>query len=152
MTRLLDADATAASVEGLVHLDTQRATRGLDLTAGAVWRVTGAGRLDFGGSEFEPAGRVEVEARPARPDDDYGWWSLEPGSYVIRYNESLDLNASRIGLVSPLERLLLAGADHPTFVVEGSEKHLETLLTVGTGGCRLKENCRISRLLVTESG
>lgn len=152
MTRILDADETAAHVEGLVHLDTQRAGPGLDLTVGAVARVAGAGRLDFGGSEFELAQREELEPELARPDDDYGWWDLEPGSYAIRYNETPALDESLTGLVFPLERLLRAGAGHPSFVVERSTDRLEALLTVGSGGCHLKENCRISRLVVTASG
>lgn len=152
MTRILDADETAAHVEGLIHLGTQRAPRGLDLTVGSIARITGAGRLDFGGSEFEPARREELEPRLAAEADEYGWWRLDPGSYVIRYNERLVLEPEQTGQVLPLARLLRAGASHPSFVVTGTEDRLETLLTVGSGGCELKENCRVSRLLVTEPG
>lgn len=152
MTRILNADETADRVERLIHLDTQRASRGLDLTVGAIARVTEGGRLDFGGSEFEPAGRETLEPRLAAEEDEYGWWRLDPGSYVIRYNERLVLEPEQTGQVLPLARLLRAGAFHPSFVVEGSEDRLETLLTVGSGGCEFKENCRVSRLLVTEPG
>lgn len=150
--RILDADATSALLEGLVHLDTQRAAAGLDLTADEVARLTGPGALDFGGSEFAPADREELEPELADPGDDYGWWELEPGTYVLRCNESLALDGGRVGVVHPLPRLQQAGAHHPTFVLTGPADPLETLLTVGEGGCRMKENCRVSRLLVLTAG
>lgn len=149
--RILDADATSGHVDGLVHLETQRAPSGLDLTVGGVARITGPGRLDFGGSEFAPAPTGELSPAPASPGDDYGWWELDPGSYVVRYNETLELDDGQVALVHPLPRLLGAGASHPAFVADadGGER-LEVLLTVGEGGCGLKENCRVSRLLVAE--
>ncbi|MFW6010559.1 MAG: deoxycytidine triphosphate deaminase, partial [Gemmatimonadota bacterium] len=70
MTRILDADEIADRVERLVHLDSQRARRGLDLTVERIARVTGGGRLDFGGSEFEPAGRESLAPELASPEDD----------------------------------------------------------------------------------
>lgn len=150
MSDILDLDATAAHVSGLVHLETQRAEVGLDLTVGAVFRVTGPGSLDFGGSEEESADREEVTPRVRQEDDDYGWWELRAGRYVIRYNESLALEAGQLAHVLPLERLFQAGSYHPTFVVDGSRDPLEALLVVGEAGCDLKENCRVSRLVVTQ--
>lgn len=149
--RILDVEATATELEGLVHLETQRAAAGVDLTVARVARVAGAGRIDFGGSEHEPTDREVLTPERAAPGDDYGWWELAPGSYAVRYNESLDLAPGRIGLVHPLPRLQRAGAAHPAFVADG-EGPLEALLTVGSGGCALKENCRVSRLLVVETG
>lgn len=148
--RILDADAAAGQLDGLVHLDTQRAAAGLDLTVGRISRVTGPGALDFGGSEFAPAGRKLLTPELADPDDDYGWWELEAGTYVVRFNEALALEEGQLGVVHPLPRLQQAGASHPTFVADGDEERLETLLTVGEAGCRLKENCRTSRLLLLD--
>lgn len=150
--RLLDADATGALLRDLVHLDTQRADTGLDLTVDEVARVTGPGKLDFGGSEFEEADCRTLEPELASPDDDYGWWRLEEGSYMVLYNESLELGEDRVGLVHPLPRVLRAGASHPAFVADGGRETLVTLLSVGSGGCHLKENGRLSRLLVIETG
>lgn len=145
---VLDADATSSRTHRIVHLDTQRAVVGLDLTVDAVHRVAGGGQLDFGGSEFQPADREEIPPERARPEDDYGWWRLEAGTYLIRYNEALTLETGQVGHVVPLDRLLQAGASHPAFLVHGRTDPLETLLAVGGGGCDLKENCRVSRLLV----
>lgn len=149
MARILDLDRTRSRVEGLLHLDTQRAAVGLDLTVGHVFRLTGPGSLDFGGSELEAAGREAVESELRHEDDDYGWWDLEPGSYVVRYNETLAPEEDETAHVLPLERLLLAGASHAAFLVDGPRDPLETLLTVSAAGCSLKENCRISRVVLS---
>ena len=143
----LDADTLRAQVRRLVHFDTQRSELGLDLTVNAVFHITMGGRLDFGGSEFQPADREPLTPQRAHPDDEYGWWNLEAGTYIIRYNEALDLEAGQRVEVFPHERLLQAGVSHPAFTVQGAQDPLETLLTVGTSGCHLKENCRVSRLV-----
>lgn len=150
--RILDADATSEKLDGLVHLGTQRAAAGLDLTVDEVARLTGPGSLDFGGSELAPADLRTLDPERADPDDAYGWWELEPGTYALRYNEGLALEAGQLAVIHPLPRLHRAGASHGSFVVEGSRDPLEALLTVGAAGCRLKENCRVSRLLVVEHG
>lgn len=149
--RILSSDVAAERTERLVHLDTQRADGGLDLTADEIHRLAGPGALDFGGSEFEAAPREPVEPELAHPGDDYGWWELSGGTYLVRYNEALALEENETALVFPLDRLHQAGASHPAFTAHGRRDPLETLLRVGEAGCRLKENCRISRLLVTEA-
>jgi deoxycytidine triphosphate deaminase len=147
MMPILDADTLRRHVADLVHFDTQRAGYGLDLTVGTMFQVTGAGQLDFGGSEFEPADRSLIAPERAHPDDDYGWWILDAGAYIVRYNEAIDLGGGQRAEVFPLDRLIQAGASHPAFTVHGAQTPPETLLTVGAHGIRLKENCRISRLV-----
>jgi len=149
---MLSADALAQQLDGLVHLDTQRAPDGIDLTVHAVYRVTGPGQLDFGGGEFEKAPREPVTPVLDAPDDDYAWWTLDQGTYVVRYNEALTLTESQRAEIAPLPRTLLAGASHGSFALTQSRDPLETLLAVGRKGCRLKENCRLSRLTVQDLG
>jgi hypothetical protein len=147
---MLTADALARQLDGLVHLGTQRAPHGIDLTVGAVYRTAGAGQLDFGGGEFEAAPRERLTPVLDDPNDEYGWWTLEEGAYVVRYNESLTLMDDQQARIFPLERTLHAGAHHGTFVLDEGRDPLDTLLVVGRMGCRLKENCRVSRLVVSE--
>lgn len=144
------ADALVNQLDGLVHLDTQRARDGIDLTVEAVFRITGHGQLDFGGGEFQAAPRERMEPVLDDPEDDYGWWTLEKGAYLIRYNESLTLQKQQQAVVTPLERTLHAGAHHGSFVLDDGRDPIETLLVVSRMGCRLKENCRISRLVVLD--
>lgn len=105
---MLAADDIAKQLDGLVHLDTQRAPDGLDLTVDAVYRTTGHGQLDFGGGEFEAAPREPLTPVLDDPDDDYAWWTLEEGAYILRYNESLTLTNEQRARISPLERTLYA--------------------------------------------
>jgi deoxycytidine triphosphate deaminase len=147
---MYSADALAQQLDGLVHLDTQRASNGLDLTVDTVFRTTGHGQLDFGGGEFQAAPRERIEPVLDDPEDDYGWWTLEKGAYVIQYNESPTLEGAQQAVVTPLERTLHAGAHHGSFVLDDGRDPLETLLVVSRMGCRLKENCRVSRLVVLE--
>ncbi|HKK27514.1 MAG TPA: deoxycytidine triphosphate deaminase [Gemmatimonadota bacterium] len=150
--RLKKAERAREHVDGLIDFDTQGALGGVDLTVTYVARVASEGRLDFGGSEFEPAEREVLSPELASPDDTYGWWNLEPGSYVIEYNESLELGPGAVAAIHPLPRLLRAGASHPTFMVATDRDPVETLITVGEQGCRIKENARVSRLVVMTTG
>ena len=144
---LYDQEQVTQRLEGVLHLDTQGFPLGMDLTVAEVHRLTEGGKLDFGGSEFAAAKTQEVSPEKADPEDDYGWWHLDAGTYLLRYNESLKLKEGELALVSPHPRLLQAGASHGTFNALG-ETGLETLLSVTEGGCSLKENARVSRLVV----
>ncbi len=143
---MLSPDDVAAQLDGLVHLDTQRAATGIDLTVDTVYRTTGHGQLDFGGSEFAEAPREVITPTLDDPGDDYGWWTLDQGSYVVAYNESLRLDEGQRALLRPLERTMLAGAHHPAFTLSDGRDPLHGLLLVTRMGCRLKENGRLTRL------
>lgn len=148
---MLSAEDVARQLTGLVHLDTQRAREGIDLTINNIYRTTGHGQLDFGGSEFEAAPREPLTPVLDDPDDDYAWWTLEEGAYIIEYNEGLTVEDNQQAQIQPLDRTLLAGATHGTFTLDEGRDPIETLLVVSRMGCRLKENCRVSRLTVSET-
>jgi len=128
------------AVDGLLHEETQVHEDGVDLTAGAVYVVDDAGRIDFGGGELEPARTHPHETRTRRPDDDYGWWHLDGGQYLIEYNESLTDGPA---LLQTREAVLERGASHPTRVVTSLPR---MPLSVSDGGLYLKENARVSTL------
>ncbi len=139
-----DPDALAAAVDGLVHAETQMADQGLDLTVAAVFDHDGPGRVDFGGGELEPAATSAHETQRRHPDDDYGWWPLEPGGYLLEYNERLTGDGPyRLQTRGALRE---RGAFHPTLVVDTLGR---VPLFVGDGGLRLKENARVSTLTAT---
>lgn len=77
-------------VSGIVHEETQTEGRGLDLTLAAVYRVDDPGQVDFGGGELADPDLSEEAAEQREANDDYGWWTLDAGIYLIAYNESLD--------------------------------------------------------------
>jgi hypothetical protein len=132
----------ARHVEGIVHEDTQVHGDGLDLTVAEVYAVDGPGRVDFGGGELETADLEPHERTWRNEGDDYQWWHLDAGQYLIEYNESFAGDA-RLTLQTRSE-LLARGAFHPTLSV----RELDCVpLSVGGAGVRLKENARASTVV-----
>ncbi len=131
-------------VENLVYEPAQVHDHGVDLTVSAVYDVVAPGRLDFGGDELEDA---DLEPHPTtrrNPDDEYEWWDLEGGQYVIQHNEFVTDVAEPLFL-QPRHELLARGGSHPSMRVFD---HLPLVpLTVADGGLRLKENARVSTLM-----
>jgi len=136
----VEGDEVADGVSGIVYAETQVDEEGFDLTVARIFRPKGRGEIDFGGGERRDTGLVEVEPELRDPDDDYGWWELDPGSYLMEYNESIERST---GLVSPLKRLSRNLATHPTFPATRIDK---VPLRVGGEGIAIKENARVSRL------
>ncbi|QCC46918.1 dCTP deaminase/dUTPase family protein [Halobellus limi] len=139
MTDLADA------VEGIVHEPTQVREGGVDLTVSEIYEIHGAGRIDFGGDELRDADLVPHSRIWRDEGDDYQWWHLESGTYLLEYNESLSgvSPADEVGL-QPRTEVLERGASHPSLRVETLPR---VPLTVGGAGVRLKENARVSTLL-----
>ncbi len=131
----------ADSVADLLHEPTQVHEDGVDLTVATVHEVTVPGRIDFGGGELDPAGLEELAPSRRNPGDDYGWWNLDAGQYLVSYNERLRTDDPVV--VRPRDALLERGASHPTL-------HTADLprmpLSVGGAGLRVKQNARVSTL------
>lgn len=134
-------------LSGFVHEPTQAGERGFDLTVAEVHEVSEAGRVDFGGGELEPAGTEPHPTRRRDDDDDYGWWNLDAGQYLVEYNESLTGEGMAFTLQTR-DELLARGACHPTLRVTDLPR---VPLSVGGAGIRIKENARVSTLVAGES-
>ena len=136
--------ALTAFVEDIVHEPTQTEGRGVDLTVTEVYEVASPGRVDFGGGELEAADPEPHDRVYRDRDDDYQWWHLDDGQYLIEYNESLALPADTVATVQTRDALRARGAFHPTL-------HVSELgnvpLSVGGAGIRLKENARVSTVV-----
>jgi hypothetical protein len=134
-------------LDGIVYEPTQTESRGFDLTVAEVYEITEPGRVDFGGGELEPAEMVPHDSAKRTPDDDYEWWTLDSGQYLLEYNESVAVENTTL-TVQTRDELRARGAFHPTL-------HVESLdivpLAVGGTGLKLKENARVSTIVdVTE--
>ena len=134
-------------VDGLLHEETQVTDRGLDLTVSEVFVVDDPGRVDFGGGELEDATLSAHEKRWRDENDDYQWWHLDGGQYLLEYNETL--TTDRPLLVQTRDELLARGAFHPSIRATSLDP---VPLTVPPSGIRLKENARVSTLLPPEGG
>jgi len=133
-------------VEDIVHEPTQTDGVGFDLTVADVFDITRPGRVDFGGGELEPAETEPHDSQKRNEDDDYEWWHLDAGQYLVEYNESLATDHMTFTVQTRTE-LLERGAFHPTVQVTDLPR---MPLTVGGAGIRIKENARISTLVEAE--
>jgi len=136
-----------AFVEDLVYEPTQTDSRGLDLTVDSIFQITEPGRVDFGGGELDPAETDPVATEKRDPEDDYGWWNLSEGVYLIAYNETLSLSDDMTLVMQTRDAVRARGAFHPTLHLGATESLDHVPLTVGPGGIKIKENARLSTVL-----
>jgi hypothetical protein len=135
-------DDAATFLEGFVHEETQVRDGAVDLTLATVHRVEEPGAVDFGGDELAAAETSTVDTERRDDADEYGWWDLDAGTYLLGFNETLDAENSTFCL-QPRTELVERGATHPTLFVS----ELPAVpLTVPEPGIALKENARISTL------
>ena len=143
---LLSGDKVVDCVDGIVHEETQLAEDGVDLTVNEVKEVTSPTELDFGGGEEERGDLQVVEPEKRSREDDYGWWNLQGGIYIIDFNEEVKVGEG-LGVVTPLERLTSGGSFHSPLLFQG-DMDKNPVLFGNSSGLKLKENARISRLMV----
>lgn len=136
----------------LVHQDTQLQNHCLDLTVSEIYEITESGALDFGGSEFEPAGTSRIEAVKKSDEDSYGWWNLAGGSFIVTTNETIHELENESVIISPHPHATSSGLTINSFVVraDGDSKPLSIPMIVPGAGVRIKENARIASAFIIE--
>ena len=136
-------------IEGLIDDDVQVQPNGVDLTLKSVASYTGAGAADFSNE------RRTLPEESLLPFDSDDAVMLAPGSYLVRFNETVNLPLDLAALGRTRSSLLRAGAALHTAVWDaGYSGRSQSLLTVyNPGGFRLYRNARIMQLvfLVLES-
>lgn len=140
---MLEIDEIETVLDGIVHGETQRGHDEYDLTAGEIHRIQEPGEIDFGGGEMTEPETEALETKKRHAEDEHGWWNLEPGNYLLVYNETLDLQEDRL-LLQPRPALAEIGVSHPTMTVR---RLPDVPLAVPPSGARIKGNARISRLV-----
>ncbi|MFW5712072.1 MAG: dCTP deaminase [Spirochaetota bacterium] len=116
------------------------------LTVNRIGVLTGRGSLDFGGSEYSEAEVGWLEPRKKQEDDKYGWWHLPPGSYLIEFNESVELPTGSRVYLQIWDKAGRNGIHHSFGVLEESRSPIQTVVTVGPEGIDIKENARLSQI------
>ena len=151
MKNLLKGEEIVPSVEGLISAKKQQGEFSLDLTVQSIGLINLGGSLDFGGSEYQEASVSLLEPKKKTPDEPYGWWNLEPGDYLIRYNERIKIPATGLIMIFPHQRLLAAGGSHAPLAIENLDQKVCVPIHVGPQGLKIKQNARVSRLIVLSS-
>jgi deoxycytidine triphosphate deaminase len=144
----LSGKEAASRVTGMVSAKHQVHGYSVDLTVKNIFALDPTGRVDFGGGEYMPAGRIAVEPLRRNPEDKYQWWELGRGCYFVEFNETLELAPDEMALLEPDERLLRAGASHTSNFLRGRIAPVEALLQVEALTMLMKQNARVSRLRV----
>ena len=145
---LLTGKLAAERIQGMLNPKFQVQRFAVDLSVKAVYVIDPVGQVDFGGSEYKPAGKVKVASIRRNREDRYEWWDLGRGCYFVEFNESLALGDDEFAVVEPDERLLRAGATHGTMFLRGRVTPLEALMEVDIVRLQVKQNARISRVRV----
>jgi len=149
MNELAGADI-AAHVAGLVHEETQVEENALVLTVDMIERLTTGPSFDFGGGEYEGAEAATIEPEKRDPEDDYAWWNLDAGTYLVRCNESIAIPEGAQGIVQGWWRLTANGVLQPTQMINGEHEEFHQLLHVPEHGTSFKENARFAELRVVK--
>jgi hypothetical protein len=149
---LLTGKQAASRIQGILSAKYQVHGYWVDLTIRGVSGVDPVGRLDFGGGEYMPAGQLTIAPKRLRPEDNYQWWELERGCYIIEFNETLELADNEIALLEPDPRTLRTGATHVPVFLRGRVAPMDTLFDVQAQHLTMKQNARVSRLRVFRLG
>jgi hypothetical protein len=115
--QLLSGKDAANHIAGIIHAKYQVHGFSVHLTVRKIYGIDPAGKLDFGGGEYAPAGRVELAPNPLRPEDNYRWWDLGRESYFVECNETLTLAPLRPW--TPRSRGIVAERGSSTVACEG---------------------------------
>ena len=86
-----------------IDLEKQAQVNGFDLSVQQIFSFKGEGAIDFDNSKRKLPEYVPLELI----DDEY--WMLEAGSYVVRYNEVVNVPLDAVGILQPRSTLLRIG-------------------------------------------
>ncbi len=126
------------------------------LTVAGIGTFSYRGSLDFGGSEYAEAQIKWLTPQKKADDDTYGWWHLSEGMYIAELNERIAPETERLFLMQIWEPAQRAGIVHPSFVLhpedhsgrDKEQKPLRVTVSVGSTGVDIKENARLSKLVL----
>ena len=112
-------------VEEYLDLERQLQPNGFDLTVREVCRLTSAGRLGT------PSQERVISSREALPKENDGAWRLDPGPYLLVFNEVVNLPKDLAAIGRPRSSLLRCGVALHTAVWDaGYHGRSEALLVV----------------------
>jgi dUTP pyrophosphatase len=128
--------------------DLQRQPAGFDLTVQGLSRFTSTGALDLTNAQRRLSG-LELLAWPdALGEEDQLPLLLQPGTYLVTYNEVIAVPADCAGIVLPRSSLMRCGATlHSALWDPGYAGRGQGLLSVGAP-LELFPNARIAQLVL----
>ena len=129
------------AIKGMLNPAKQIQQAGIDLTVKKIEKFVGNGLLSV-----DNANRKLPDLEGMKLDKN-GNYTLAPGGYVIRYNESVHVPLSAAGLTLPRSSLMRLGATlHSAVWDPGYEGKGMGLLTV-YHSIRIQQNARIAQII-----
>jgi dUTP diphosphatase len=130
-------------VESMIDPKIQVQMCGVELTLQRVERFITAGALAYDNKERTLAEMKEIAF------DNSGWLSLEPGAYLVMFNEIVNIPKNVAAMARPRSSLLRMGATMETALWDpGYRGRSQSLLVVhNSAGFRVKKNARLMQLV-----
>ncbi len=129
-------------VTDMIDPEVQVQMCGVDLTLRSVERFLTPGAVDYDNKEREISKTEEIAF------DGAGWVHLDPGCYLVTFNEAVSIPKTIAALARPRSSLLRSGATVETALWDpGYRGRSQSLLVVfNPAGLRLKRNARLIQL------
>ncbi len=127
-------------IKEYIEAKTQTQIAGFDLTTKEVMELEDGGIIDFDNSE-----RFIPNHKTINPEDNK--WTLEPGGYLVRYNEIVEVPLDAIGLVLPRSSLMRIGATLCSAVWDPGYKGRGVGLLIVNARITLYKDSRIAQII-----
>ncbi|NQW23656.1 MAG: deoxyuridine 5'-triphosphate nucleotidohydrolase [SAR202 cluster bacterium] len=146
----LDRDSIGQLIEGVpplledyLSLDAQLQPNGFDLSLQGVAKLVTPGAIGAEDTDRELSETQQLEFGPG------GWLQLEPGPYLVTFNEVVNLPLNVMALGRPRSSLLRSGVAVHTAVWDAGYKGRSQALLVAyqPGGYRVQRNARLMQLV-----
>lgn len=147
MTALTGKDLNALISQGLVESmidpESQVQMCGVELTLEKIERFLSSGAVAFDNAERKLPKTDEIKF------DGSGWADLDPGAYLVTFNEIVSIPRDVAAMARPRSSLLRMGASLETALWDpGYRGRSQSLLVVhNPEGLRLKKNARLMQLV-----
>ena len=130
-------------ISGYLSIEEQLQPNGFDLSLAEIGAFSGAGSIGRAN-----ASRTLPEIRPL-PFGDDGWIPLQPGSYQIVFNETVDFPNDLMALGRPRSSVCRIGATIVTAVWDAGYRGRSTALLVvaNPAGVRIQRDARLMQLV-----
>lgn len=136
-------DGMPPLLEGMVDCDLQLQPNGVDLTLESIARFTGPGTLTCDNQGRQLPGTEELAF------DREGQLYLQPGPYLVRFNETVNLPSDLMAYARPRSSLLRSGVALHTAVWDAGYRGrgVSLLVVYSPHGFRIEQHARIVQLV-----
>lgn len=137
-------------IRNMVDLETQLQQNGIDLTLKKIERFSGRGTIDFDNSKRQLPPMHELPV--IHGNEGLHFYNLFPGSYLVTFNEIVNIPKALMARACPRSSLMRCGATMNTAVWDaGYEGQSQALITVhNNDGMWVTVNARIAQIIFEE--